>query len=179
MIRLFTAIALPEALRDRLVAIQGGVPGARWSPAENLHVTLVFIGNVADDAFADVAAALDRVRAAPFDLAIEGVGHFAAGRKPTTIWAGIAADGGLVRLHDRIAASLDHAGFPAETRKFTPHVTLARLNRSPRDRVASFIAGHALLRLPPFRAESFTLFSSGFGHDHPTYRPEAVFGLGA
>ena len=61
MIRLFVALELPDDVRMRLARLAGGVPGARWMPAENLHLTLAFIGNVPENAFADVAAALSRV----------------------------------------------------------------------------------------------------------------------
>jgi 2'-5' RNA ligase len=69
------------------------------------------------------------------------------------------------------------AGAAPETRKFTPHVTLARLNGAPLSRVEAFVADHALMRLPAFRVSHFTLFASYLGHDHPTYVAETNYPL--
>ncbi|MFM2128606.1 MAG: hypothetical protein RL477_152, partial [Pseudomonadota bacterium] len=124
MIRLFTGIELPQSAREHLASIAGGVPGARWVPAENLHLTLRFIGNVDETTAADLDAALMQVRGAPFDLAIEGAGSFSRGRFPSMLWAGVARSEALARLHERIDSTLQRAGCEPETRKFTPHVTL-------------------------------------------------------
>ncbi len=177
MIRLFVALELPETARARLAALAGGVPGARWTPPENMHLTLRFVGEVPEPAFADVAGALARVRVPGFDLAVEGVGHFARGRSPTMLWAGVARDAALDRLQARVEAAVAAAGLPAEGRKFTPHVTLARLKDSPRGRVQEFLATHGLLRLAPFAVESFALFSSHLGHGGALYRVEARYPL--
>lgn len=177
MIRLFTALELPAAARERLAALAGGVPGARWTPAENMHLTLRFIGNVDEITAQELAEALTGVRARAFDLVIEGVGTFSRGRKASMLWAGVARNDALMHLQERIESVLVRAGLPPEPRKFSPHVTLARLKDSPRARVEEFIAAHSLLRLSPARADSFTLFSSFRGHEHPTYRAEAHYDL--
>lgn len=177
MIRLFAALDLPEDVRDRLAMIAGGVPGARWTPPENMHLTLRFVGDVDETVFADVAAALSRVEAPAFDLAIEGVGNFARGRMPTMLWAGVAKSPALDLLQGRVDQAVTGAGLPPDARRFSPHVTLARLKGSPRGRVQQFIADHALFRLPPFRVESFTLFSSFRGHAGAIYRAEASYDL--
>lgn len=178
MIRLFVAIALPDDARAFLAAMAGGVPGARWVPPGNMHLTLRFIGNVDEATAEDLDAALGLVRAPAFDVAIEGVGCFSRGRVPTMLWAGVAKNAALTHLQERIESALVRAGAAPEPRKFTPHVTLARLGNTPRARVEAFIADHALLRLPPFRVTQFTLFSSSLGHDHPTYAAEISYQLG-
>lgn len=177
MIRLFTAIALPGEVRERLAAMAGGVPGARWTPPENMHLTLAFIGNVEESLFADIDAALAQVRASAFDITIEGVGDFRRGKAPSMLWAGVARNDGLDHLHERVTAALARAGVQPERRKYTPHVTLARLKGSPRARVEAYIADHSLLRLPPFTVDSFALYSSFLGHAGAIYRPEAEYAL--
>jgi 2'-5' RNA ligase len=175
VIRLFTAIELPIAARERLAALAGGVPGARWASVENMHLTLRFIGDVDEVTAADAAEALDAVRAPAVDIVIEGVGAFSRGKHPALLWAGVARVPALMHLQERIESALVRAGLEPEGRKFAPHVTLARLKGSPHGRVEDFIAAHALLRLPSFRATRFTLFSSFRAHDAPIYRAEADY----
>jgi 2'-5' RNA ligase len=76
MLRLFVALPLPVAIRDRLAMIQTGVPNARWMDRDNLHLSLRFVGEVEDHVAHEVAAALDRIDAPGFDLRLTGVGHF-------------------------------------------------------------------------------------------------------
>ena len=177
MIRLFAAIELPDRVRAYLSGMAGGVPGARWTPPENMHLTLAFIGNVEDSLFADIDAALAQVRAPGFDLAVEGVGAFRRGRVPAMLWAGVARNDALDHLHGRVSAALTRAGVTLERRKFTPHVTLARLKGSPRARVEAFLADHSLMRAEPFAVEGFTLFSSFLGHAGAIYRAESTYPL--
>src|SRR3712207_8208252 len=80
MIRLFVALGLPEALRDELSMMAGGIPGARWVPEENYHLTLRFIGEVPGWQAQEVDEALAGVRAPGFDLTLRGVGTFQKAR---------------------------------------------------------------------------------------------------
>ena len=80
MIRLFTALELPEELRERMAMISRGVSGARWVPPENLHVTLRFIGEVPEDRYDDIVCALEAVHSEPFGLTIAEAGHFGSGK---------------------------------------------------------------------------------------------------
>jgi 2'-5' RNA ligase len=178
MIRLFCAIELPDGLRDRLIALGGGMPGARWVPEENLHVTLRFIGEVPESSFDDIAAALSGVSVPVFDLTVAGIGHFEQSRRPTTLWARVEKSEPLVQLRDRIESALRRAGVKGEDRQFMPHVTLARLDRgASREHVAGFIGANSLFRAAPFPVERFTLFSSVLSRSGPTYRAEAEFPL--
>lgn len=177
MIRLFTALELPEDVRTYLAGLAGGVPGARWIPAESMHLTLRFIGNVDETMFEDVGAGLMQVYAPGFDLVLEGIGNFARGRAPTALWVGVARNPALHRLQERIEAALTGAGLAPEGRKFVPHVALARLRNSPRGRVEGFIAAHNLVRLPAFPVKRFVLFSSFLGRAGASYRVEAAYPL--
>src|SRR3546814_2214577 len=114
MIRLFTALSLPDAVRSRLAMLQSGVPGARWIRPENLHVTLRFIGEVDQHVAADLDAELARTVAPGFDLSLDGVGHFGPARKPTSLWAGIGRSAALPFLHDKIDRALVAAGLRSE-----------------------------------------------------------------
>lgn len=178
MIRLFCALELPDGLKDRLIAIGGGIPGARWVPEENLHITLSFIGEVSESSFEDIVAALSTVDVAAFDLTVAGMGHFERKRRPTMLWAGVDANERLVHLHDRIESALRRAGFPTEERRYEPHITLARFdNGASVEHVARFLRANNLFRAAPFRVEHFVLFSSVLGRSGPTYTAEVEFPL--
>jgi 2'-5' RNA ligase len=177
MIRLFVALALPEGMKDRLAMLGGGVPGAKWVPRENLHLTLRFIGEVAEDRLADIHHGLSRVRQAPFDLALAGIGSFHHGRKASDLWVGADRNDALQQLHDKVGQALQREDIAVENRRFTPHVTLARVQKAPEARIAAFIAEHNLFRAPPFRVEQFTLFSSFLSSSNAIYTPEAEYPL--
>ena len=172
MIRLFTAIALPETLKTRLSFLQGGVPGARWSTAENLHLTLRFIGEVDEARANDIDEVLSALRAPPFELTLKGAGEF-GGRDPHALWIGVVPSDALLRLASKIESALQRMGLEAETRKYTPHVTLARLRDAPVAKVREFLAAHSLFGSAPFAVSSFALYSSEQGH----YRIERRYPL--
>lgn len=168
MLRLFVALTLPAAVRDRLCGLMGGVPGARWVPNENLHLTLRFIGDVDEGAAADLDAELSRTPFAPFKLTLEGMGVFGASRRPRALWAGVAPSPELDILQGRVEAAAQRAGQPAETRKFTPHVTLARLKGGD-DRLGRFLESNGLFRAGPFDVTGFSLMRSRLGGGDPIY----------
>lgn len=177
MIRLFVAIALPESVKDRLAMLAGGVPGAKWIDRENMHLTLRFIGEVPEDRLADIHYGLSRIRQPSFDVTLAGVGYFKQGRNPTTLWVGLDRNDALQQLHERVEQSLQREGLPSDGRRYSPHITLARLQRAPETRVAAFVAQHNLFRAPPFQADAFTLFSSFLSSSGAIYTPEADYPL--
>lgn len=176
MMRLFVALALPDAIAENLVLLQGGVPGARWMTREQLHVTLRFIGEVdGRDAIA-IDDALATIRAPRFSLGLKDVGAF-GGKTPRALWAGVR-DGEAVRhLQRKIESAVQRVGLPPETRKFVPHVTLARLRGSPRDRVITFLTTHALYASAPFDIGAFILYSSILSPNGSLYRLERAYKL--
>lgn len=177
MIRLFAALAVPDAVADGLARRQQGLPGARWRPRETLHVTLRFFGEVDRRAAADLDAALSEVEGAPFDLHLEGAGAFGASDQLRAVWAGVARVEPLRVLAGRCEAAARRAGLKGEARAFRPHVTLAYLKRADERRVAAWVAGHNLLKSPPWRADAFGLYSSWSGPDGSRYDLERTYPL--
>lgn len=176
MIRLFTAIGLPQTVATRLSFMQGGIPGARWSPIENLHLTLRFIGEVEQTTARDVDGVLSTIHASAFSLRLHGVGEF-GGKEPHAIWAGVAPSENLFRLHSKIESALQRMGHSADTRKFTPHVTLSRLRDAPASKVAEFIAAHSLFDSGVFQVTTFGLFSSHASSHGSHYVLESEYAL--
>lgn len=178
MIRLFTAVELPAELRRRMAQLCTGVDKARWVPEENLHLTLRFIGEVAEDLAEDIAAELDAVRAAPFPLTLSGAGHFESGRRVRTLWLGVEKSEALTALYDRIDAAVQRAGLPPEGRRFHPHITLARFRNGRPAAVRGWLAANGMFRAVPIMVERFVLFSSHLRSEGALYRPEVEFPLG-
>jgi 2'-5' RNA ligase len=176
MIRLFVALELPEAVRDRLTTLEGGVPGARWASDGQLHLTLRFIGEVDENVAHDIDDALASVRAPAFTLELAGVGEF-GGKKPRALWAGVRANDALPHLQRKIETALQRIGLPAEERKFSPHVTLARMRTSPQEKVVQFLTHNALFASGPFKVDQFVLFSSQLGSGGSVYHPERIYKL--
>jgi len=177
MIRLFVGLALPQDVRQRLSFLTGGVPGARWEPPENYHVTLRFIGEVEMGLAEDIDAELQRIQAPGFALQLGAVDHFGAADKARVLYAGVERCELLSRLQGKVESAVQRLGLPAEQRKFTPHVTLARLKDAPAQRVLAFRESHALFRAGPFPIAEFALYSSHPGKGHAVYREEATYPL--
>lgn len=178
MIRLFVALRPPDAARRRLEELRGGVPGARWQTAEQMHLTLRFIGAVDGAAFGEIRDALARIEAQAFSLAFRGVGRFPPRGPARALWVGVAADPALTRLRARIEAALAGLGFAPEGRNFLPHVTLARFGAQvPTRRLQGFLAYHGPFAAGPYPVRSFALFSSRLGAQGARYTVEARYPL--
>ncbi|MFD2182610.1 RNA 2',3'-cyclic phosphodiesterase [Rhodoplanes azumiensis] len=178
MPRLFTALEIPADVGERLTMLRGGLPGARWIDPENYHLTLRFIGDI-DDALAnDVVQVLGGVRRAAFDLALDGLDAF-GGRKPRAVFAAAPAVPPLVELQAEHERLMQRIGIPAEGRKFSPHVTLARLRQTTPRQVADYLAARAGFRSAAFRVERFVLMSSRASTGGGPYVVEAAYPLRA
>jgi 2'-5' RNA ligase len=176
MIRLFVALPLPEDVADSLLALEQGVPGARWSTRAQLHLTLRFIGEVDGRDASAIDETLAAISAPPFTLQLKGVGAF-GGKTPRALWAGIAASDALVHLQRKIESAIQRLGFPAEERKYTPHVTLARLRGTPAGRVMDYLSDHALYASGSFEVKQFALFSSRLNSNGSIYVIEREYPL--
>jgi 2'-5' RNA ligase len=133
-VRVFLAVELPAALRERLAAaaepLLAGVQGARQVVEENLHVTLRFLGEVEDTALqallGPLAAAAGRVPAGTAQA--EGWGAFPSPGKPRVVWCGITRGRErLEALEREVSAAIAPHGFPPEGRAYHPHITVARV----------------------------------------------------
>lgn len=178
--RLFAAIDLPEEMRRALGAqrdaCRADLPPASWVKERNLHLTLVFFGEVDDVACRRLAPAL-RLAArdfrAPF-LTVEGAGAFPPRGPIRVVWVGVAPAGPLARLSDSLRAAARTAGVAFDEKPFAAHVTLARCrgggwNAALRARLVE-LAPAPPLEFQPVRA---VLEASEFGAGGPTYREVA------
>ena len=177
MIRLFVAVELPADLRQRIRRISTGVRDARWVAEENLHLTLRFIGEVEEYRLDDIVGALDAVESPSFPLTLAGAGHFESRKRVRTLWIGAEKSPELAVLAERIDHALVRAGLAPEGRKFSPHITVARLTGATAPAVAEWLAANTLFKGFPFHITRFVLFASYLGRGGPTYQIVEAFPL--
>jgi 2'-5' RNA ligase len=178
MIRAFVALALPEAVRFDLMLLQNGLPLPRPVPPENLHLTLVFLGELPEPVISDLDLAFGRIRAPGFEVALSGLDAF-GGAKPRAVYVGTSANPALLHLQSKVAAAARASGVEIESRRFVPHVTLARLRPGDvdRQRLGQALALRGGYAAPRFRAEDFRLFRSWLGSGGSAYQELARYAL--
>jgi 2'-5' RNA ligase len=175
--RLFVALLPPPDALDALVRLQGGLPGARWLGRDELHVTLRFAGEVDALTASDLDASLGAIDAPPVELSLRGAGRFASRNKPRAFYAAVPHTISLDHLHAKVERAAIAAGLEPEPRRFTPHVTLARVKDSPIALVDRAVAELADLSLGPFALDEFVLMESLLGNERPVYRNVARYKL--
>lgn len=159
MPRLFAALEIPHHAATHMSMLRGGLQGARWIDMENYHLTLRFIGDIEHHLADEVADALARVHRRPFTLGFSGLGAF-GGKKPHSLYAVPTASPDLYDLQAEIAGICRRLGLAPDPRKFTPHVTLARLRNTSPAAVASYLSVRGGFHVSPFKVTQFALMSS-------------------
>lgn len=159
MIRLFTALEIPESVGLLLSGLRGGLPGARWIDTEFYHVTLRFIGEVDGRTADEIADALARIERRAPPVRIDGLASFGGG-KPHSVFARVDPAPALIDLQAEQERILQRLGLPPEGRKYAPHVTLARLRGVGAGDVARWLTLRGGFSLPAFVPARFVLFSS-------------------
>lgn len=176
-LRLFAAIHVPDAIGADLVRLQKGVPGARWRPLANFHVTLRFFGDLDERAAEDLDAELASIRMAPFPLRLKGAGWFGK-TDPRALWLGVESSEAVTALAGKCERAARRTGLAPETRKFHPHMTLAYLNGTPVDKANRFVQRAADLETESWMVTHFSLFSSWTSRGEANiYQAEADYPL--
>lgn len=176
MPRLFTALEVPRNAAMSLSLLRGGLPGARWIDVENYHITLRFIGDVDGRTADEIVNRLDRIDREEFQISLTGIGSFGS-KKPHSVWAGVSPSAELTALQGEIERICQRIGLPPDPRKFTPHVTLARLRSARVEDVVHYLAGRGNFHTLPFNVGRFVLMSSKESVGGGPYLTEEVFPL--
>src|SRR5262245_15631104 len=177
--RLFIAIDLDEAARAAISEEQRRLKAAigatraniKWVRPEQMHLTLVFLGEVPEVRVQAVVEAIGQpVAQPPFDLAFAGIGVFPPRGAPNVLWIGAAAGAAdAIELQRQLAERVAQLGFPLERRPFQPHLTLARLKDSrPSDRTAVLAESRTAI-VATTRIDYATLYQSKLSSQGPTY----------
>lgn len=177
MPRLFTALEIPAETRLRLAGLRGGLKGARWVDPENYHITLRFIGDVDEPLADEIAGALDRVHRRAVSVRLCGLGAFGS-KKPHAVWARVEPTPELIELQGEHERLLQRIGLPPEGRRFTPHVTVARLRGVSAREVATWLSVRGDFAALAFTAPRFVLYSSRASTGGGPYIVEDAYELG-
>jgi len=187
-VRLFVALEIPSAVRDNFAAFLSemralteklGERSTRWVRTENLHVTLKFIGEVAEAKLAAIRTALSTVpSAAPIDVSFRGLGFFPNENRPTVLWAGLDASSHLSTFAGDIDSALTTMGIAKEKRAFVPHLTLARF-AAPllHEKLRAAIQKNRERAFGSFQASEFHLIESKLKPSGAEYTSLASFPL--
>lgn len=157
--RLFIAIELPKDLKDEIEALHKPIDGIRWQSAEQVHITLKFLGDTSCEQLADLKTKLKDIQSPAFHLEIKGLDKFPAKGIPKVIWVGVSEAPKLMQLQTRVEDASLEAGFIKERHTFKPHITLARVKKEGE------IAAYQFLRKrftysKEIEINHFTLFQS-------------------
>jgi len=177
MPRLFTALEIPREAALSLSLLRGGLPGARWLDVENYHITLRFIGDIDAPTADELISAFDRIDRSSFSLTLSGLGSFGS-KKPHSIWAGVSPSTELKALQAEIERICQRHGLPPDPRRFSPHVTLARLRNARLGDVVKYLGAHGDFRTLPFDVGRFVVMSSRDSVGGGPYLVEEAYPLG-
>lgn len=177
MPRLFLALEFPEPVKDSLSEVCGNLPGADWVYSDQLHLTLRFLGEQDQETFYRVREALHGLQSRSFRLSLKGVGVFPLRGEPEILWAGAVRNDGLMSLRHKLESLLARNGIPPDTRKFFPHVTLAKVGGAREAWVGQYVADHSLFSIPEIPIQGFTLFSSRLRPEGSIHTVEGTYPL--
>ncbi len=178
MTRAFVAITLPTDVADAAEDVAVLLPVPRTVPAENMHLTLQFLGDLTTPQIDDIHTALSAIRAPAFTLQLAGLDTF-GGARPRSVHLRCQPDPALDHLQRKIVTATRQAGLEPERRRFTPHVTLARFSPSSVDRarLGAALLDEAGARIDPFPVTDFRLIESQIGRSGSTYHMLARYPL--
>jgi len=178
MPRLFTGLRIPTEIAQDLALLRGGLAGARWIEPEDYHVTLRFIGDVGLPLAREIHCELARIQREPLAIALNEIDSF-GGTKPRALVIRVRATPDLIALQAQHDRAILRAGGSRDTRKFSPHVTLARLRNTSPSQIAHFLGARTGPRTWNFTANEFELFSARDSVGGGPYLTEAIYPLRA
>jgi RNA 2',3'-cyclic 3'-phosphodiesterase len=181
--RLFVALDLPDEVRGKLAgavdACKHLAPqGVRWVRPEGVHITLKFIGHIEDAKLPEFLGALAKVYVdSPIELDVRGIGFFPNAKRPRVMWCGVIASPNLRQVAGKVESVLEPLGIARESREFSPHLTLARINATPRQMAPLLAAaeGFAERQFATMRTTEFHLYESILQRGGAVYRKVETF----
>ncbi len=178
MPRLFVALEMSDEVKAHIAELQMGMPQARWTRREQLHLTLRFIGDVPGKRVKAIKLALEGVKAEPFDMRLRELGRFPPRGKPRVLSALADDCPPLLDLQAQIEEAVVSAGVEREGRRFSPHVTIARFKTPPsHNLMGRYMKPHERFVTENMRITEFILYSSVLSPKGARHTREAVYYL--
>ncbi|HJQ71651.1 MAG TPA: RNA 2',3'-cyclic phosphodiesterase [Blastocatellia bacterium] len=183
-IRTFICIEIPESVKERIAELQRHLrqidSRVSWTKPSNIHLTIKFLGDVMPSRLDRVRQATERsvISITPFEIEVGGAGCFPSPRSPRVLWVGLAAiPDPLKQLHEKLEAELFREGFPRESKRFSPHLTIGRV-RDPRNgsRLAEELQARGFER-EKFQAREIIVMKSELNPSGSVYTPQATISL--
>jgi len=177
-IRSFLAFELPEFVKEELSGLirsfNRGVSKVRWVKRENMHLTVLFLGNINEETIPAMAEDISDIceRFSPFIVRMKGVGCFPNIRNPKVIWVGIDGEiERMARFYESLVMNLSKYGIKQENRTYRPHLTLGRIkgNSNIRDRMVGMISKGREITDKEFILQELVLFKSDLRPQGPIY----------
>ena len=159
--RLFVGLELPPSCKSALFGLNPHLPGLRWLPEEQFHLTLSFLGEVDPPGYDRLCQVLGSVRVPSFFLPLRGVGAFNVRSRPSVVWVGVGkGHPHLFALHRHIQDSVLSSGLEPDLKPFHPHVTVGRGNGISHQALQPFMRSHAETEFGLMNVTGFGLYSS-------------------
>ena len=178
MYRLFVAIDMPGLVRDSISALADlSISGAKWVPRDQLHLTLRFIGDADEKLYREIKGRLSVVGVPSFFLEVKGIGHFPPRGEARVLWAGVSNSRELEGLQAKIEKEIVNAGVDAERRRFSPHITIARLRNVSAEKLLQLAERNREFNAGIFPVKEFYLYSSTLSREGAIHKREAVYPL--
>jgi 2'-5' RNA ligase len=176
--RLFTAIDIPDALRDNLSGLQDAdALTVRWTEPEQFHITLRFIGEVPDERAVRYEEVLADVKAPSVECVPYGLDVLPSRRSPRVVVLGLDRTDSMMALYDAVSDALESEGLDPEDRTYRPHVTIGRLDDADPDAVHAFLHRHEDRSFSSFESDRFILYESTLTSEGATHDPQAMYPL--
>ncbi|TVQ13348.1 MAG: RNA 2',3'-cyclic phosphodiesterase [Balneolaceae bacterium] len=176
MIRLFTAVQLPDHIREAIPIPDSS--GIKTVSEENLHITLRYLGEIRRERVQELRNALRTVSFNPFAATAAGTGCFPNRRNPAVLWVGVEPAGQIEALFYRIEDALNPLGYGPEKRRFHPHITVARPRPRAKKAAIDFLDQYSDFSAGEFAIDEFVLYESILRREGPEYRMVEVYGGG-
>ncbi len=186
--RLFIAVDIPPEITggiDRMLSeMKKRIHGVRWVKGDSIHLTLKFLGNVAEEKIEGIEEALEPVgsRHEAANLTVERLGAFPSMKRPRVIWLGIGGDvERLAALRNDVEEVCASLGFTRESRPFSPHLTIGRIRDAKKAGtiVSGTLKDLETARFEPFTVETFHLYRSELKPEGAVYTKLKTFSLGS
>ncbi len=178
MPRLFVAIDMNAEIKAHIAELQLGMPEARWTHRNQLHLTLRFIGDVSPKTMTAVDMALSEIQAGSFAMRLRDLGHFPPKGKPRILSAQVDDCPPLMELQKQVEAAVVAAGIEAEGRRYSPHVTIARFKQPPsHNLIGRYYDTNEGFVTKAMLVDRFALYSSILSPAGARHKIEAVYPL--